>query len=92
MSSSRQSSISSTTGPSLPLIDPQLSPELVHVNDADFPNVELDFFSDCYAPCLSSVHALLTCYLFHQITAYVYYRPTFPPYRTSLGLSRYLDT
>ena len=42
--------------------------------------------------CLSSVHALLTCYLFHQITAYVYYRPAFPPYRTSFGLSRYLDT
>ena len=42
--------------------------------------------------CLSSVHALLTCYLFHQITAYVYYRPAFPPYRTSLGLSHYLDT
>ena len=48
--------------------------------------------SPCYAPCLSSVHVLLTCYLFHQITAYVYYRPAFPPYWTSLGLSCYLDT
>ena len=42
--------------------------------------------------CLSSVHTLLTCYLFHQITTHVYYRPTFPPYQTSLGLSRYLNT
>ena len=42
--------------------------------------------------CLSSVHTLLTCYLFHQITAYVYYRPAFPPYQTSLRLSCYLDT
>ena len=50
MSSSRQSSISSTTGPSSPLIDPQPSPELVHVNDADFPNVELDFSSDDELP------------------------------------------
>jgi hypothetical protein len=46
MSSSRQSSISSTTGPSSPLIGTQHSPELVHVNDADFPNAELDFSSD----------------------------------------------
>lgn len=46
MSSSRQSSISSTTGPSSPLIGPQHSPELVHVNDDDFPNAELDFSSD----------------------------------------------
>jgi len=50
MSSSRQSSISSTTGPSSPLIDPQPSPELVHVNDADFPNAELDFSSDDELP------------------------------------------
>jgi hypothetical protein len=46
MSSSRQSSIGSTTGPSSPLIGPRLSPELVHADDADFPNTELDFSSD----------------------------------------------
>ena len=48
----------------------------------------------CYVTplCLSLVHALLTCYLFHQITAYVYYWPAFLSYRTSFGLSRYLDT
>ncbi len=50
MSSSRQSSISSTTGPSSPFIDTQHSPELVHVNDADFPNAELDFSSDDELP------------------------------------------
>ena len=50
MSSSRQSSISSTTGPSSPLIGPQPSPELVYVNDADFPNAELDFSSDDELP------------------------------------------
>jgi hypothetical protein len=50
MSSSWQSSISSTTGPSSSLIGPQLSPELVHVNDADFPNEELDFSSDDELP------------------------------------------
>jgi hypothetical protein len=50
MSSSRQSSIGSTTGPSSPLIGPQLSPELVHVDDADFPNAELDFSSDDELP------------------------------------------
>jgi hypothetical protein len=50
MSSSRQSSISSTTGPSSPLIGSQPSPELVHVNDADFPNAELDFSSDDELP------------------------------------------
>ncbi|KAF8501023.1 hypothetical protein F5888DRAFT_1678280 [Russula emetica] len=50
MSSSRQSSISSTTGPSSPLIGTQPSPELVHVTDADFPNEELDFSSDDELP------------------------------------------
>ncbi|KAI0283945.1 hypothetical protein BGY98DRAFT_949677 [Russula aff. rugulosa BPL654] len=50
MSSSRQSSISSTTGPSSPLLGPQHSPELVHVDDADFPNAELDFSSDDELP------------------------------------------
>ena len=49
MSSSRQSSTSSTTGSSSPL-GPQLSPELVHVDDADFPNPELDFSSDDELP------------------------------------------
>ena len=47
---SRQSSISSNTGPSSPLIGPQPSPELVHVNDADFPNAELDLSSDDELP------------------------------------------
>ena len=50
MSSSRQSSISSITGPSSPLIDPQISPESVHVDDADSPNAELDFSSDDELP------------------------------------------
>ncbi len=50
MSSSRHSSISSTTGPSSPLLGPQPSPELVLVNDADTQNEELDFSSDDELP------------------------------------------
>ena len=50
MSSSRQSSISSTTGPSSPLLFPQPSSELVHVSDADFPNEDFDFSSDDELP------------------------------------------
>ena len=50
MSSSRQSSTSSSTKSSSPLIGQQISPELVHVDDADFPNAELDFSSDDELP------------------------------------------
>lgn len=46
MSSSRRSSASSIADPSSPLINPQSSPELVLVNDADSPNEGLDFSSD----------------------------------------------
>ncbi|KAI0300312.1 hypothetical protein BC826DRAFT_905657 [Russula brevipes] len=46
MSESRRSSTSSMAGPSSPLINPQSSPELVLVNDADSPNEELDFSSE----------------------------------------------
>ena len=70
----------------LPIIQPPGVPGVA----APFPLGPLPF--PVTPLCLSSVHTLLICYLFHQITTYVYYRPAFLPYRTSFGLSHYLDT
>ena len=39
-----------------------------------------------------ATYLLLVSSVLHLITTYVYYWPAFPPYRTSLGLSHYLDT
>ena len=39
-----------------------------------------------------ATYLLLVLSVLHSITTYVYYQPAFPPYRTSFGLSRYLNT
>ena len=38
-----------------------------------------------------TTYLLLVSLVLRSITTYVYYQPAFPPYRTSLGLSRYCD-
>ena len=39
-----------------------------------------------------ATYLLLVLSVLRLITTYVYYRPAFPPYQTSFGLSRYLNT